>query len=126
MGKDLAMNPCAFLDGYVQAALVINRTASTETPCPSGCATDYAIGWSLAVKGALLYRCMKPDLVECLAGEYARYELALLSSTVKGCKRCKGTGAMLIVCGNPEDYEHVQCTCVNRALDEIEQQIGEV
>jgi hypothetical protein len=69
---------------------------------------------------------MKANIVEHVAGESARYALALLSTTVKGCARCRGTGDMLLACGAPEDWEKHTCKCVDRALDEIEQQIGEV
>jgi hypothetical protein len=118
------MNLCAFIDGYVQAALVINRTASTNPECPTACQCDYATGWKLTLKDARLFRCMRPDLVEMVASEGARIALALISSTVKGCERCQGKGVMLIACGAPEDYENEQCTCVDRALDEIETEIG--
>jgi hypothetical protein len=116
------MNTCQYLDGFVACAMTAHNNGHPETMLVATLSPDYAVGWQDALCSAALFRCMKREILESYAPDCARFSLALRSSTVKGCEKCRGKGWLRV--GYDEDFDQVDCTCIEQALDDIAAEIG--
>jgi hypothetical protein len=118
------MNTCQFIDGYVACATMANLGDKPAAALIGTFNFDYSVGWVDALQSETLFRCMKREIFDSYAPDCARYSLALRSDKVRGCLKCHGKGWVTVGCHDPEESEQVDCLCLESALDDIAQEIG--